>query len=253
MFRKAIVKEPSKSMVYGISTANLGVPDYQTALEQHRQYKKALEDYGLSVDVMEPDENYPDSVFIEDTAVLTPEFAVITNPGHYKRQGEIFAVEVKMRELYSSIYYIKSPGTMDGGDVMKCNGHFIVGQSARTNKEGIQQFREIVAGYGYEVTIVRLTSILHLKTGVTCLGEKQVLISADLKDNPVFEGFKKILVPEDESYAANSLEVNGKILIPKDFPKTRQLIEHSGFKTKSIDVSEFRKLDGGLTCLSLRI
>jgi dimethylargininase len=122
------------------------------------------------------------------------------------------------------MFYIKTPGTMDGGDVMKCKGHFIVGKSARTNKEGIQQFREIVAGCGYEVTMVRLTSMLHLKTRVTCLGEKQVPISSDLKDNPVFEGFKKTQVP-DESYAANSLEVNGKILISKGFSRTRQLIE----------------------------
>lgn len=253
MFLKAILRRPGKSMVHGITTANLGKPDYERALEQHDRYRKALEDCGLTVTVMEADEAYPDSVFIEDTAVVKPEFAVITNPGHLNRRGEEKPVAEELEKIYQDREYIRSPGTLDGGDVMECHGHFYVGISDRTNWEGAEQFGIIVSKYGYGTSTIQVDSMLHLKSGVSFLGGDQVLISENLAEKQAFSGFDHLILPEEEVYAANSLWVNGNILMPEGFPEARRMVEREGYRIITVDVSEFRKLDGGLSCLSLRI
>lgn len=252
MFTKAIVRRPCRNLVNGLTSANLGKPDYNLALKQHREYIEALIECGLEVTILEADENYPDSVFVEDTALLTPHCAIITNPGAPARKGEIIEMKEVIRNLYSNVETIKAPGTLEAGDVMIVGNHFYIGLSERTNQEGANQLISILGMYGLTGSTVNLVNILHLKSGVSYLENNNLLSIPGLSDRPEFQKYKLIPVDDDESYAANSLWINDKVLVPKGFPKIKKKIEELGYVAIEIDVTEFRKLDGGLSCLSLR-
>ncbi len=252
MYTQALVKLPAETLVDGITTADLGQPDYDLALRQHQLYRQTLEDCGVRVKVLEAQADYPDSVFIEDAAVVTSRFAVITRPGAPSRRGEVEPVREELRNLVGPTGEIESPGILDGGDVMQCGFTFFVGLSSRTNREGFRQFSEFVGHFGYDAAPVSIEDMLHLKTGVAYLEYNNLLISRDLQDHPAFSSFNKMVVPPQEAYAANSLWINGRVLVPEGFPQTLHMLKEQGYKTIPLPVSEFRKLDGGLSCLSLR-
>ncbi len=252
MFSKAIVRKPGKSLLNGLTSANLGTPDYHKALEQHDVYVEALEACGLAVRVLDPDENFPDSTFVEDTAVVTPYCAVITNPGAKSRRGEVVEMKQVVREYYTNIEEIQSPGTLEGGDVMMVGDHFFIGISERTNLNGANQFIQILKKYGMTGSVVNLEKVLHLKTGVAYLENNNLVVCGEFLTSPVFKKFNKIEIPENESYAANCIWVNGRVLVPKGYPDTRKRIQKAGYSILEPDMSEFQKLDGGLSCLSLR-
>ncbi len=253
-FKNAIVRRPCRAMTKGISSAGLGTPEIENALRQHDGYIKALESCGLRVTVLEADERYPDSVFVEDTAVVAEKCAVITYPGAASRQGEEVVIREALKNFYDQkdINVITVPGTLDGGDVMQVKNHFYVGMSDRTNREGVEQFTGMLAPYGYTVSAVEMKEFLHLKTGVNSLENNNLLVSGEFVGNSIFGGYNQTVVDEAEAYAANSLWLNGTVLVPLGFPKTRKAVEVLGYPVLDVDVSEFRKLDGGLSCLSLR-
>lgn len=248
----AIVCTPCKNMVHGHTTANLGEPNYQTALNQHKNYINLLKELELEVNELLPDENYPDSTFVEDTAVFTPEFSVLTNPGAESRKGEIKAIEKNLEEKFSDLKKIKNPDTLDGGDVLEVEDHFYIGISERTNQAGADQFIEIVKKYGMTGSTIPVKKGLHLKSAVSYLGNNYMLIDSEALNINYFEGFTKITTASGEGYAANSISVNGSVILPEGFPKTKEKVELAGFSVRTLNVSEFRKLDGGLSCLSLR-
>lgn len=252
MFTRAIVKRPCKNMINGITTADLGAPDYDLAVTQHAAYVRTLERCGLSVTTLPAEEGYPDSVFIEDTCLMTPRCAVITRPGDDSRKGEIQAVREAVTLLGLPVEAITAPGTLDAGDIMMVGSHFYVGLSARTNREGFDQLAAILNRYGMTASAVGLTSVLHLKTGISYLEDNVLLVWGEFVSKPELSGFDLIRVPEEEGYAANSVWINGSVLVPKGYEKTAALIEERGYKIETVDVSEYRKLDGGLSCLSLR-
>lgn len=252
MFKNTIVKTPGESYINGLTTSNLGVPYYDKALQQHQAYIEALKTCGVEVTVLPGNPNFPDSTFVEDTAVLTPEFAVISNPGASSRNGEIVEMEPTLKSYYENIYYIKSPGTLDGGDILQIDNHFYIGLSARTNLEGAQQLKQILELEKYEATIVQLEKFFHLKTGISYLGNQTIVVAGEFIDHPDFKSYNKIIVPPEEEYAANCIRVNDYVIIPSGYPKTKQKINEAGYHTIELDMSEFRKLDGGLSCLSLR-
>jgi len=251
-FTHAIVRKPCPEMVNGITTANLGIPDFTKALEQHLQYIKALEQCGLKVRVLEGDSRFPDSVFIEDVALCTTACAIITHPGAPSRNGEEEGIREVLQEYYRNIEAIRFPGTLEAGDVMMVDSHFFIGISERTNHSGAQQLISILGQYGLSGSMVPLQEVLHLKTGVNYLNRDYMLVSGEFIGQPVFQKFKRIGVPDHEAYAANSLWINGTVLVPAGFPETSRNISEAGFQVIEIDVSEFQKLDGGLSCLSLR-
>ena len=253
MYTQAILKQPSKSLVHGITSANLGKPDYNLALKQHDQYRNALEDCGLSTVILPAEEPFPDSVFIEDAAIVTGHMALITRPGAESRRGETRAVNRLLESMYPAVEHIDSPGMLDGGDVMQCHDRLYVGLSERTNREGIRQFAAIASRYGYVTITVPLTDMLHLKTGIAYLQHNNLLVVETLVDRREWDGDNKIVVSNEEAYAANSLWINGRVLIPAGFPATRNKLIEAGYDVTEVPVSEFRKLDGGLSCLSLRI
>ena len=252
MFTKAIVRTPSKSIVNGITTANLGLPDYKLALDQHQHYIEALTKCGLKVTVLPADEDYPDSTFVEDTALLTKKCAIISNPGAHSRKGETHEMKKVLKSYYSKIEKIENPGTLEPGDIMMVGDHFYIGLSERTNEDGAAQMITILNKYGYSGSAIFMKDMLHLKTGVAYLENNNLLAYGEFLKEDEFKNFNIIEIDEDESYAANCIWVNNYVIVPKGFPKTRNKIGDAGYSIIEVDVSEFRKLDGGLSCLSLR-
>ena len=252
MYKKAIVRKPCKNIVQGLTTANLGKPDYETAIKQHSKYVEALMECGLEVIILEPDENFPDSTFVEDAALLTPHCAIICNPGAASRKGEIFEISQVLKRYFSTIEQITDPGKVDGGDILRVGTHYYIGISERTNLPGAQQLISILNKYSMSGSTVPLHYVLHLKSGVSYLEKDNLVVAGEFSERSEFQHFNLITVEEDESYAANCVWINEKVLIARGFPKTKIAIETVGYKTIEIDVSEFRKIDGGLSCLSLR-
>ncbi len=251
-FTTAIVRKPCPEMAKGITTANLGTPDYEKALVQHEKYVESLEKCGLKVRVLEAMNNFPDSVFIEDVSLCTPHCAIVTNPGAESRNGEIAEMKQVLSDYFKNIEEIKFPGTLDGGDVMMVGNHYYIGISDRTNDEGAGQLIRILEKYGMTGSKVSMSEMLHLKTGVNYLENNNILAAGEFVENPLFKDFNKTIIDNEEAYAANSLWINDTVLVPKGFPDTLDKIKGLGYKTIEVDVSEYRKLDGGLSCLSLR-
>jgi len=251
-FTRAIVREPGPSLVDGITTADLGVPDYQLALEQHRAYVQALAECGLTVISLPPDNEHPDSTFIEDTALLTPKCAVIMRPGALSRREEISSIKPVIRKYFNTVERVAEPGTADAGDIMMAGNRYYVGLSQRTNPSGATQIINILKSHGMSGSTVPLERMLHLKSGASYLDNDRMLVAGELRDCHEFKSFNLMPVDDGESYAANSLWVNGTVLVAAGYPRTEKAIRAAGYKTVVLDMSEFRKLDGGLSCLSLR-
>jgi dimethylargininase len=248
MYQRAIVRRPGVNFSKGISTSLLGSPDIDLARMQHTEYIKALEMAGIKVTILEADENYPDGCFVEDTAVITEEIAIISRPGAGSRQGEEAETE-KVISSFRKTVRILAPGTLDGGDVMRSENHFYIGLSERTNKEGAGQLGRILRDYGYTYSFIEVKDGLHLKSGVSYIGYGNFVVTSHFKKT-VRAGIE-ILLPAEEDYAANTLFINGTLLIARGFPFLKKAVEEKGYKTVELDMSEFRKMDGGLTCLSL--
>lgn len=255
MFKHVIVRTPAKSLINGITSApELGKPNYELALKQHKTYIEALKKCGVEVTILEPLEEYPDSCFVEDPAVITRKCAIITNPGTKSRNGEKEEILPAIKNFFDDdhIEYIKTPGTLEGGDVMMVGDHFYVGRSARTNSEGIKQFITILEKYGLSGSEVPLEKVLHLKTGVNYIENNNMLVSGEFLEKPDFAKYNKIPIPENEAYAANCIWMNGNVIVPEGYPAVKKAVEDAGYKVLLVDTSEYRKIDGGLSCLSLR-
>jgi len=252
MFTKAIVRTPCRAMANGISSANLGRPDYQNALAQHLDYIEALKECGLQVMVLPPDENFPDSTFVEDTALMTRHCAILANPGAPSRTNETRSILGVIHGFYKDVEFIEAPGTVEGGDIMMIGDHFYIGLSERTNQAGAEQLITILERYGMRGSVVDLTEVLHLKTGLGYLENNNLLACGKFLSKSEFQQYNLLQVNAEEAYAANSVWVNETVLVPKGFPKTSALIASAGYKVREVGVSEFQKLDGGLSCLSLR-
>jgi dimethylargininase len=252
MFKHAIVRRPAKSMIKGLTTAGLGLPDFELACQQHEQYIEALKICGMTVHTLEALEDFPDSTFVEDVALLTRKCAIITNPGADSRRGETVFIRDTIRSFYPDLDQIQSPGTLEAGDIMMVGDHFFIGLSERTNALGAKQLTDILERHGLTSSVVPLNEMLHLKTGLAYLENNNLLVYGEFIHHPAFTNFNRIEIPADEGYAANAIWVNDHILIPAGYPKSKAKIEHLGYLVHEVDVSEFKKLDGGLSCLSLR-
>ncbi len=255
MFKNTIVRKPCPALVDGITSGLYpGKPDFELAQKQHAHYIECLKQCGVGVEVLEPLADYPDSVFVEDPAVITRECAIIANPGAESRNGEKDHILPAVKKFFSDdkIFFITSPGLLDGGDVMMVGDHFYVGLSARTNEEGFKQFADILAKFNMTASLVPLSEVLHLKTGVNYIENNIMLVSGEFIEKEEFANYKKIIIPEGEEYAANCIWMNGKVIVPEGYPGVTKLIQDEGYEVILCDTSEYRKLDGGLSCMSLR-
>lgn len=250
-FTYAIIRIPAVTLTRGITTANLGAPSYERALWQHRTYAQALKSIGLTVIELDPLPDYPDAHFVEDTAVVTPDVAIITNPGAKSRQGEVKSI-AGILEPYRRIERIQAPGTLDGGDVLMIGHHFFIGISERTNQQGAEQLGRILEEHGKSYTIIAVGAGLHLKSSINYVGQNTVIATPAFQKHKALGRYDTITTGLNESYAANTLWVNDRLLIPKGFPDTKAKLKALGLPITELDVSEMRKMDGGLTCLSIR-
>lgn len=255
LFSNALVRTPGHSVIDGIDDyANLGQTDYPTALAQHQAYVALLKDRGVTVTVLDPLEAFPDSCFVEDPTVVAADFAVITNPARASRTPERGFIRPALEHFYSQdhIFEITAPGHLEGGDVMEVDGTYYVGLSARTNREGFEQFKAIAAQFNHPALAVPVHDFLHLKTGTTYLGDGKLLVTGEFVNHPTFANFTQLVVPAEEAYAVNCINTGNGIIMPAGFPVVKQLLEDHGFPVFEAAMSEFEKIDGGLTCLSLR-
>ena len=234
-----------------LTTADLGVPNYNLLCEQHEAYVAALVSLGLEITILDAEPDYPDAYFIEDAAIVTPTVAVITRPGAEARRGEEQSV-APVLEQYRKLARIEAPGTLEGGDVLTVGGTVFVGISERTNAEGASQLGGILAEHGMACCPIRVAAGLHLKSSLNHVGGDVLLVTPDFADRPELDGYRRIVIDEGEEYAANTLLVNDTLIVPAGFPSTRRKLETLGMPILELDMSEAQKMDGGLTCLSLR-
>lgn len=255
MFTRAIVRPPAANFADGLTRVDLGKPNYDLALEQHAAYCRALENCGLKLTHLAADERYPDSTFVEDTAVLTERGAIITRPGAASRLGEIEEIRSVLLDHYPRVFEISEPGTLDGGDICEAGNEFFIGVSHRTNEHGAAQLAAVLSAFGYDSTLIdirSLSNILHLKSGLAYLGGNRMLVIDELKRLEQLSDYDLMDVDSAEAYAANCLCVNDSILVAAGFPLLRQKLQNLGYQTVTLEMSEFEKMDGGLSCLSLR-
>ncbi|MFQ5631029.1 MAG: dimethylarginine dimethylaminohydrolase family protein [bacterium] len=223
--------------------------DIDLAEQQHAAYCQLLESHGFEVVKLCDARHHPDAVFIEDTAVVFDEFAVLTNPGAASRRGEISATEAELKK-YRKSKRIETPATLDGGDVVHIGNTVFVGETRRTNQEGIKAFAKMLKRYDYEVIPVNVRDCLHLKSACTAITNRSLLANPDWVNLDPFSHMNVITV--DETWAANTIRLSDTIYLAASFPKTINQLRELGFRVDSIDVSEFLKAEGGLSCLSIR-
>jgi len=238
-----------------LTTAALGPPDLEKALEQHERYCEVLESCGVALTRLAPDPRYPDSTFVEDAAVLTARCAVITRPGAIGRRGETAAVRTALERFRETFHEIEAPGTVDGGDVCEAGERFLIGISERTNEEGARQLAGFLSSAGYASSFIdvrRVAGLLHLKSGLAYLGDGWLVAAEPLAGLKEFSEYRLVRVEPAEGYAANCVRINDRVLIASGYPKIEARLRGLGMNVLALDVSEFRKMDGGLSCLSLR-
>ena len=227
----------------------------ETVLQQHARYCEALQECGLEVTTLEADLHYPDSAFVEDTVVLTERTAILTRPGASSRMGEVAAIRAIVERFFTAMAQIEAPGTLDGGDICEAENVFFLGLSHRTNEDGVRQLSGHLAKQGYTwgvIDIRGMGSILHLKSGISYIGNNTMVVMEEMAENNIFSAYDLIRVPLAESYAANCVRVNGRVLVPAGYPHVFAELASRGFHPLALDMSEFQKMDGGLSCLSLR-
>jgi dimethylargininase len=248
----AIVRRPGPDFARGLTTAGLGEPDPERMLAQHAAYADALRALGLQVEVLDALAGFPDAYFVEDVAVVVPELAVVARPGAPSRLGEAEAI-VPVLAAHRKLARLRPPATLDGGDVLVAGRTVFIGLSARTNAEGAAQLARLLEPHGYRSQAVSVAAGLHLKSSVSWLGGDLLLMSERFAGRPEFRAFRRIVLDATEEPACNTLLVNGTLLTPAGFPAARRQLEDARLPIMDLDVSEVRKMDGGLTCLSLRL
>jgi dimethylargininase len=224
--------------------------DVNMARREHHEYINVLKHLGCQVIELPEETDLPDSVFVEDTAFILDEAAVITRPGADSRKPETASIAQALSP-YRTLLHITEPGTVDGGDVLVLGKDIYIGISTRSNNAAIQQMQELLKPYGYKVTGVQMHDCLHLKTAVTRVDEKTLLINPDWVDTFHFKDFDWVEVNPAEPFAANCLPVGGQVIYPTAFPKTQMKLEQKGFKIAAVNVAELAKAEGAVTCCSL--
>lgn len=261
-FTHAIVRRPCRQVIEGITTnPQLGKPNYELALQQHDAYVGALQQAGVEVTVLPALDDYPDSVFVEDTAVITPKGVVVDIPATASRHDEAQLMLPTLQEFFAAdqIKRLTPPATLEGGDVMMVDDTYYVGHSKRTNQAGFDQFSAFLGEWGLKTVQVPVEHILHLKTGGTYVEDGNLLVSGEFKTSPAYRQgqFREVFeVPDEEAYGADCVRINNKVIMAAGYPtveaKLRAWGQEFGYDVITVEMSEYRKIDGSITCLSLR-
>ncbi len=248
MVKRAIIRPPGSRYCDCISShPKKHELDLKMARRQHKEYSRTLSELGFDVIELAPDNDNPDSCFVEDTAVIQGGKVFISRPKPESRKKETDSIESILKS-YLPITKARPPATIEGGDVIHMSDYLICGLTQRTNKEGIKQMS---SSLGVNILTITDSSIIHLKSHITRLDDNTMLSIPKYADHPIIRDFDVLLVPNDENYAANTLTIGKTVLLPKGYPKTREIIETAGYEVITLDMSEFAKCEGAMTCLSI--
>lgn len=252
-FNSVIVREPSRSVVDGLRADDRGNPTYDGVKAEHDTYVAAMRDAGVDVTILPALEAFPDSIFVEDPALVFTEGAILLRPGAASRVGETAEITPTLRGMFETVLDLSSPGFADGGDVLTTPKSVMIGLSARTDKVGAEALVACIAKLGRKAEIVATPEgVLHFKTDCSLLDDESVLSTARLARSGVFKDFKQIIIPEGEEPAANALRVNDVVMVGSDFPRTIEMLDKLGYKVVPMKTTEIGKIDAGLSCMSLR-
>lgn len=252
-FTHAITRRPAPSITQGLRAVDTGTPDLSLMLAHHADYVAALRSTGATVIELDPLPAYPDAVFVEDTALCLPEGAVVMRPGAPTRLGEAAEMAPHLMALYGQVVRIEGPGTIEGGDILVTEREILVGRSARTDAAGIAELTTLVTPWGHRVReVFTPPGVLHFKTDCSLLDGETILATPRLAASGCFDGYRVIHTGEGEEAAANAIRFNDLVLLPAGFPRTRDALLAAGYTVREIGNSECAKLDGGMSCLSLR-
>jgi len=252
-FNSAIVRTPGRSVINGLRADDRGNPTYEGVKQEHEAYVQALRQAGVEVTVLPPMEEFPDSIFVEDPALVFHEGAVLLRPGAPSRMGETAEIEPVLRSLFEKVVPFPSPGFADGGDVLVTPTAVMIGLSARTDKNGAEGLCAALATLGHAAEIVETPKgVLHFKTDCSLLDEETVLATHRLAGSGFFRGMREIVTPEGEEAAANALRVNDVVFVGADYPRTIDLLDKKGYKVVALKTGEIGRIDAGLSCMSLR-
>ena len=255
-FTSAIVRPPAPNFADGLTTVDLGIPDVALALRQHAAYCEALVRHGCEIIALPADDRYPDSTFVEDTALILPGIgAILTRPGAKSRAGEADAIAGALVTHFPALAKISAPGTLDAGDVCEAGDHVFIGISHRTNADGAAQLSTWLQQFGITASTVDIRgidSILHLKSGIAAIEPRRLVLIEALAEHPAFAGYDVVRVPPGDEYGGNCVRVNDAIFVSEGQPKFDARLHALGYTLEVLDMSEYRKMDGGLSCLSLR-
>ena len=222
--------------------------DVARAVEQHRAYEDCLRDLGLDLVSLPANPEFPDGLFVEDPAIVLDEVAIVCRMGAEVRRKEAASLAEAVAK-FRPLKWLEQPGTLEGGDVVRIGRTLYVGVSPRSNREGAEQLAELIRPYGYRVVPVKVKGCMHLKSACCSIGDDTVLANREWMEPGAFDEFRILDVPE--AWAADVLRVGGAVIVPASFPRTQDLLETSGFRTRSLDVSELQKAEAGVTCMSL--
>ncbi len=252
-FSHAISLQPAHSITQGLRAVDIGMPDLAVFKQHHADYVAALRSTGAHVELLDALEDYPDSVFVEDAALCLPEGAIVMRPGAPSRLGEAATMAPTLAKFYDDIRTIDAPDFIEGGDILTTEREILVGTSARTTSGGIEALRRTTADWGYTVREVATPEgVLHFKTDCSLLDEDTILSTKRLAVSGCFEGYKVLNTAEGEEACANTIRFNELVIMPAGFPKTAEMLDKAGYNVREVGNSEAAKLDGGMSCLSLR-
>ena len=252
-FDHAIVRRPAYAVVDGLRAIDHGAPSHAAVSAEHDSYVAALQAAGVALEVLAPLEAYPDSIFVEDPALVFPEGAILLRPGASSRFGETAEIAPVLRRRFAAVLELPGPGFADGGDVLVTPNTVMIGLSDRTDRQGAEALIVLLAGIGRRGVIVTTPpGVLHFKSDCSLLDSDTVLSTKRLSDSGVFAGLNILNTPEGEEGAANALRVNDRVLLGAGFPKTAALLADAGYEVVRLPTSEIAKIDAGLSCMSLR-
>ncbi|WP_122074733.1 arginine deiminase family protein [Pseudophaeobacter sp. EL27] len=252
-FSRAVTRRPAASIIDGLRATDMGTPSLEGMLSAHTQYVAALKSTGAEVIELEPLEAFPDAVFVEDTALCLPQGAVLMRPGAPSRMGEVAEMAPILRSCYEDVREISGPGHVEGGDVLVTAREVLVGRSERTDAAGVAELVEVLADWGHNLReVFTPPGVLHFKTDCSLMDGETILSTKRLSASGCFEGYRILDVAEGEEAAANAIRFNNLVLCPAGFPRTAEMLDKAGFEVVQIDNSDCAKLDGGMSCLSLR-
>jgi dimethylargininase len=251
-FNRAIVRTPSRSVIDGLRAVDTGAPRYEGVLAEHAAYVRALETQGVRVETLPALEAFPDSVFVEDTALVFSGAAIVLRPGAPTRRGEAAEMAPTLERNFERVLRLEN-GTAEGGDVLTTSRAVFIGVSARTNVAGAAALVSLLAQIGWQGVVVNTPpGVLHLKSDCSLLDEETILCTPRLAAAEPFPGFRLLLTPEGEEGAANALRVGGAVFLSEGYPRTADVLARAGYQVAPLTTGEIAKIDAGLSCMSLR-